>query len=214
MVHHKNRKSKLLKAVEKNGLTSSINSNNSLTNDTANHSSSINYPSSSITHDFSSYTYGNNDNVHETRNEIYESVDDTYDEIFDDDEEIEHEQPISSEKSNNRVHFVNDRVNEVSGSRVQRIRGNFQKRKSSTTKCVLLRRNREIGFGFSIRGGVEHGTGIFISNINRYSDAHAQGLQVGDQIMRANNALFEGILHDEAVQVDKRFSFFKILLSS
>ena len=192
MVHHKNRKSKLLKAVEKNGLTSSLNSNNSLTNDVNN----TNY-STSMTHDFSSYTYDNED-IHETQNEIYESVDDTYDEIYDDGEI---EQPLSGERSNNRVQFVNDRVNEVSNSRVQRIRRNFQKRKSSTTKCVLLRRNREFGFGFSIRGGVEHGTGIFISNINRYSDAHAQGLQVGDQIMRANNALFEGILHDEAVQV-------------
>ena len=190
MVHHKNRnrKEKLLKAVEKNGLTSSLNSNSSLSNDVK--------QSSSKTHgntvDYSSYSYNN---VHETQNAIYDSVDDTYDDIHVD------EQPVSSGKSNNRVHFVNERVDEISNSRVQRIRGSFQKRKPNTTKCVLLRRNQEIGFGFSIRGGVEHGTGIFISNINRYSDAHAQGLQVGDQILRANNALFEGILHDEAVQV-------------
>ena len=110
---------------------------------------------------------------------------------------------ISNTKASQRVQFANDRVNDVANSRVHRVRGNYPKRKNASTKVLLLRRHREIGFGFSIRGGVEHGTGIFVSKINRYSDAYAQGLQVGDQILRANNALFEGILHDEAAQVSR-----------
>jgi len=102
---------------------------------------------------------------------------------------------------NHRVHFVNDRVTEVTNSRVNRVRASYPKRKTNSTKLLFLRRKQENGFGFSIRGGVEHGTGIFVSNINKYSDAYTQGLQIGDQILRANNELFDGILHDEAAQV-------------
>ena len=171
MVHHKGRKDKFQKLADKNGLTSSINSNASFASDTNRGNSS--------------------------------RIDNEYDRPLSKSSMISNNSKHGS--SNHRVKFANDRTNdranEVSNSRVQRIRGSFHKRKPNSTKVLLLRRNREIGFGFSIRGGVEHGTGIFISNINKYSDAHAQGLQIGDQILRANNALFEGILHDEAVEV-------------
>ena len=108
---------------------------------------------------------------------------------------------ISNRSGNHRVQFVNDRVTEVTNSRVNRVRMSYPKRKTNSTKLLFLRRKEEVGFGFSIRGGVEHGTGIFVSSVNKYSDAYTQGLQIGDQILRANNELFEGILHDEAVQV-------------
>lgn len=39
-------------------------------------------------------------------------------------------------------------------------------------------------FGFSIRGGREHNTGFFISNVIPGSEAAVKGLQVGDQIIR------------------------------
>lgn len=34
------------------------------------------------------------------------------------------------------------------------------------------------GLGFSIRGGREHGTGFFVSNVELGSEAHRQGLRV------------------------------------
>lgn len=39
-------------------------------------------------------------------------------------------------------------------------------------------------FGFSIRGGREHNTGFFVSNVIKGSEADLKGLQVGDQIIR------------------------------
>jgi harmonin len=39
-------------------------------------------------------------------------------------------------------------------------------------------------YGFSIRGGREYGTGFFISNVARGSEADLKGLTVGDQIVR------------------------------
>lgn len=88
----------------------------------------------------------------------------------------------------------------ISG-KVKRTRPRHFQKRNKTQKVLLLRRHQEIGFGFSIRGGIEHGTGIFVSNINRYSDAHSQGVQVGDQILKANNRSFSGISHEEAVTV-------------
>lgn len=50
------------------------------------------------------------------------------------------------------------------------------------------------GLGFSIRGGREHGTGFFVSNIEPGSEAHRQGLKVSLFISRcritiANNGI-------------------------
>jgi harmonin len=39
-------------------------------------------------------------------------------------------------------------------------------------------------YGFSIRGGREFGTGFFVSNVVRGSEADLKGLIVGDQIVR------------------------------
>ena len=56
-------------------------------------------------------------------------------------------------------------------------------------------------WGFNIRGGSEHGVGIFVSWVNPGSDATSKGLKVGDQILKANDVNFEGISHQAAVQV-------------
>lgn len=52
---------------------------------------------------------------------------------------------------------------------------------SNRTRNVrLLRRGppTNFGFGFSIRGGREHGTGFFVSAVEVNSEAHQQGLRV------------------------------------
>ena len=84
--------------------------------------------------------------------------------------------------------------------KTKRTRLNYNKR-NRAIKELILKRHPEIGFGFSVRGGIEHGTGIFISSIHQYSDAISQGLQVGDQILKANRRCFSEISHEEAVQV-------------
>lgn len=43
-------------------------------------------------------------------------------------------------------------------------------------------------FGFSLRGGREFGTGFFISNVMKGSEADVKGLRIGDQIIRVGNS--------------------------
>lgn len=88
-----------------------------------------------------------------------------------------------------------------SHKKTKRTRPHLSERKNKTIKSLKLKRHPEIGFGFSIRGGIEHGTGIFISGIHQYSDAFSQGLQTGDQILRANKHYFNEVSHEQAVNV-------------
>ncbi len=65
----------------------------------------------------------------------------------------------------------------------------------------------KIGLGFYIRGGKEHGTGVFVSYVDTGSVAQQQGLCAGDLIVAINGITFDNISHDEAAQVylsDKR----------
>lgn len=43
-------------------------------------------------------------------------------------------------------------------------------------------------YGFSLRGGREFGTGFFVSNVVKGSEADLKGLQVGDQIIRVGGS--------------------------
>ncbi|KAE8583557.1 hypothetical protein XENTR_v10020573 [Xenopus tropicalis] len=66
---------------------------------------------------------------------------------------------------------------------------------------VTLKRNRnQEGLGFSIRGGVEHGTGIYVSLVEPGSLAEQEGLRVGDQILKANGRPLDRVTHAEAVK--------------
>ncbi|XP_076274051.1 uncharacterized protein LOC143204978 isoform X1 [Rhynchophorus ferrugineus] len=55
--------------------------------------------------------------------------------------------------------------------------------------------------GFSIRGGREHGTGIFVSHVEIGSEAFNQGLRVGDQIIRINGFTIDDAIHKEVLQL-------------
>ncbi|XP_028852006.1 whirlin isoform X2 [Denticeps clupeoides] len=69
---------------------------------------------------------------------------------------------------------------------------------------VTLKRSRSNeGMGFSIRGGAEHGVGIYVSLVEPGSFAEREGLRVGDQIVRVNEVVFDGVTHGEAVKVLK-----------
>ncbi|XP_048414713.2 whirlin isoform X2 [Stegostoma tigrinum] len=69
---------------------------------------------------------------------------------------------------------------------------------------VTLKRNKtNEGLGFSIRGGAEHGVGIYVSLVEQNSLAEKEGLRVGDQILRVNDKVFDKVTHGEAVKVLK-----------
>lgn len=68
-------------------------------------------------------------------------------------------------------------------------------------QVVLKRHKGNDGLGFSIRGGSEHGVGIYVSLLEPGSLAEKEGLRVGDQIMKVNDKVFESITHAEAVKV-------------
>ncbi|KAK2535481.1 Dfnb31 [Columba guinea] len=69
---------------------------------------------------------------------------------------------------------------------------------------VTLRRSKaHEGLGFSIRGGAEHGVGIYVSLVEPGSLAEREGLRVGDQILGVNGKSLDRVTHAEAV----KFSF-------
>uniref|UniRef100_A0A670JMP4 Whirlin n=1 Tax=Podarcis muralis TaxID=64176 RepID=A0A670JMP4_PODMU len=68
---------------------------------------------------------------------------------------------------------------------------------------VILRRNKaQEGLGFSIRGGSEHGVGIYVSLVEPGSLAEKEGLRVGDQILKVNDKPLDKVTHAEAVKVN------------
>nr|KAF6488442.1 whirlin [Rousettus aegyptiacus] len=71
-------------------------------------------------------------------------------------------------------------------------------------RLVSLRRAKaHEGLGFSIRGGSEHGVGIYVSLVEPGSLAEKEGLRVGDQILRVNDKSLSRVTHAEAVKVLK-----------
>ncbi|KAK3539231.1 hypothetical protein QTP86_031634 [Hemibagrus guttatus] len=69
------------------------------------------------------------------------------------------------------------------------------------TRHVTLKRTKSHeGLGFSIRGGAEHGVGIYVSLVEPGSSAEREGLRVGDQIIRVNDVVFDRVTHGEAVK--------------
>ncbi|KAK5644117.1 hypothetical protein RI129_007962 [Pyrocoelia pectoralis] len=60
--------------------------------------------------------------------------------------------------------------------------------------------------GFSIRGGREHGSGFYVSVVEPGSEAHRQGLKVGDQIIRINGFTIEDAVHKEVLQLISNFT--------
>lgn len=67
---------------------------------------------------------------------------------------------------------------------------------------VTLRRSKaHEGLGFSIRGGAEHGVGIYVSLVEPGSLAEREGLRVGDQILGVNGRSLDRVTHAEAVKV-------------
>lgn len=75
-------------------------------------------------------------------------------------------------------------------------------------QVTMKRHKSNEGLGFSIRGGSEHGVGIYVSLVEPGSLAEKEGLRVGDQIMKVNDKVFDKVTHAEAVKVSVSFLLF------
>lgn len=66
---------------------------------------------------------------------------------------------------------------------------------------LYLKRAPGTGYGFSMRGGSEHGVGLYVSSVDDSSIAEYEGLLPGDHIISVNEIQLDGLSHDQAVKV-------------
>ncbi|CAL1533597.1 unnamed protein product, partial [Lymnaea stagnalis] len=72
---------------------------------------------------------------------------------------------------------------------------------------------KDSGFGFTIRGGVDIGVGVYVSSVDNGSLAQKRGLTVGDLIESANDISFTDVTHDEAARIIKAASKLHLTVS-
>uniref|UniRef100_A0A8C4X4L0 PDZ domain containing 7a n=1 Tax=Erpetoichthys calabaricus TaxID=27687 RepID=A0A8C4X4L0_ERPCA len=72
---------------------------------------------------------------------------------------------------------------------------------SDAIQTVTVDKSADGRLGFSIRGGSEHGLGVFVSKVEDNSSAEQSGLSVGDKIMEVNGISMESITMSSAVKV-------------
>ena len=73
----------------------------------------------------------------------------------------------------------------------------------SEVKRIQIKQSEDpdLGFGFSIRGGLEYGIGIYVSMVDEGGMAQKQGLLPGDLLMEVNDVSFHKISHANAAKV-------------
>ncbi|XP_043912426.1 PDZ domain-containing protein 7 [Protopterus annectens] len=72
---------------------------------------------------------------------------------------------------------------------------------SDTIHTITVEKTSDGRLGFSVRGGSEHGLGIFVSKVEEGSAAEQAGLCVGDKIVEVNSVSLESITMGSAVKV-------------
>ena len=85
-----------------------------------------------------------------------------------------------------------------------------EKGKGTGVRRLEVKRDSYGVWGFSIRGGIEYGIGVFVSWVEPGSGAQKSGLQLGDQILKANDLSFENVSHFDAVKVRRSFRNVKL----
>ena len=68
-------------------------------------------------------------------------------------------------------------------------------------KLISLTKDETNGLGFTLRGGVEHGLGHFVSAVEQGSVACKEGLKPGDQIVSIGGLSLIGATHKEVVSL-------------
>ncbi|XP_070686949.1 harmonin-like [Pempheris klunzingeri] len=76
-------------------------------------------------------------------------------------------------------------------------------KRSRKLKEVRLDRTHRDGLGLSVRGGLEFGCGLYISQIVKDGQAGNVGLQVGDEIVRINGYSISTCIHEEVISLIK-----------
>ncbi|KAA0717740.1 PDZ domain-containing protein 7 [Triplophysa tibetana] len=66
---------------------------------------------------------------------------------------------------------------------------------------ITVDKSEDGRLGFSVRGGSEHGLGIFVSKVEDNSSAELAGLTVGDKLVEVNGISLENITMSSAVKV-------------
>ncbi|XP_043981526.1 harmonin-like isoform X2 [Gambusia affinis] len=79
----------------------------------------------------------------------------------------------------------------------------FTPKRSRKLKEVRLDRTQRDGLGLSVRGGLEFGCGLYISQIVKDGQAYNVGLQVGDEIVRINGYSISSCIHEEVIGLIK-----------
>ncbi|XP_030845390.1 harmonin-like [Strongylocentrotus purpuratus] len=74
---------------------------------------------------------------------------------------------------------------------------------SKKASLVHLTRHGAEPLGFKFRGGVEHGVGLFISEVTPGSQAELKGLRPGDEIIHVNGYNVSQVTHNEALSAMK-----------
>lgn len=72
---------------------------------------------------------------------------------------------------------------------------------SESILAITVDKSPDGRLGFSVRGGSEHGLGIFVSKVEEDSSAEFSGLCVGDKITEVNGVSLESITMGSAVKV-------------
>ncbi|XP_028586295.2 PDZ domain-containing protein 7 [Podarcis muralis] len=72
---------------------------------------------------------------------------------------------------------------------------------SDAINAITVEKSTDGKLGFSVRGGSEHGLGIFVSKVEEGSSAEQAGLCVGDKITEVNSVSLENITMGSAVKV-------------
>nr|XP_020646454.1 PDZ domain-containing protein 7 isoform X1 [Pogona vitticeps] len=72
---------------------------------------------------------------------------------------------------------------------------------SDAIHAITVEKSTAGKLGFSVRGGSEHGLGIFVSKVEEGSSAEQAGLCVGDKITEVNSVSLENITMGSAVKV-------------
>ncbi|XP_066278702.1 harmonin-like isoform X2 [Branchiostoma lanceolatum] len=77
-------------------------------------------------------------------------------------------------------------------------------------RIVKLVKNGPDSLGFSLRGGIEHGVGIYVAHVVPSSPAEISGLRVGDEVLRINGYSVNESTHEEIVLLTQSTNYIEM----